>query len=131
MKRVEELLQLIRPGDRLVKYFIRPSGLTLDQVAKETEMSVEDINEIVQSKRKITPEIAERFDRCFGWPAQTLLDWQLLYDIEVHMLGQESFLADLAMHVLGQESFLAEVKARLKMLKKDRAFVKRRLRGRL
>jgi hypothetical protein len=77
------------------------------------------------------PEIAEQLERCFGWPAPVLLRWQLLYDIEVELLGQETFLEDLAVHVLGQELFLAEVKVRLKMLKKDRDFVKKLLPTRL
>jgi plasmid maintenance system antidote protein VapI len=131
LKKAEELLGLIRPGDKLVKYFIIPSGLTLDEMMKKSGMPVKYIVQIIHSERSITPGIASLFDRCFGWPAQALLDWQLLYEIEAKVLGQEIFLADLALHMLGQEKFLADVEDRIKMLKKDRAVVRRRLPARL
>ncbi len=54
LKNAEWLLARIRPGQLLLKYFIKPSRLTVDQVAEKLKMPPQDIIEM----RKITPEIA-------------------------------------------------------------------------
>jgi addiction module HigA family antidote len=133
MERVEKLLQLegIHPGQLMVKYFMRPRDITADRLANDTGVPLEHINEIIAGKRAITPEIAKLCERCFGWPARVLLDWQNLYDVEVELWGQETWLADAIMHVRAQEMFLAHVKDNIKTLKGYGAFVKRRLPARL
>jgi plasmid maintenance system antidote protein VapI len=60
------------------EYFMRPCDITPARLANETRLPLVHINEIIEGKRAITHKIAERFERCFGWPAATLLDWQLL-----------------------------------------------------
>ena len=120
LKNAEWLLARIRPGQLLLKYFIKPSRLTLDQVAEKLKMPPQDIIEM----RKITPEIAERFERCFGWPAQVLLTWQGLYDVEEQWWGQETFATELEEYVQGLKVFLAQLKSRNEMLRKERPFVK-------
>jgi addiction module HigA family antidote len=123
--------EVMHPGQALVKYFIKSSGLTPDQVAKETRMPVQEINEIIEGKRAITDDIASLFERCFGWPAQALVDCQSLYDIEMHVLGHDTFLEKLRIHLVGQEFFLADGEARSKEWKRDGAFFKRRLHAKL
>jgi plasmid maintenance system antidote protein VapI len=120
LKNAEWLLARSRPFQLLLKYFIKPSRLTLGEVAEKLKMSPQDIIEM----RKITPEIAERFERCFGWPAQVLLTWQDLYDIEERLWGVETFATELADYVQGQKVSLAQLKSRDKMLQKERPFVK-------
>jgi len=127
LKNAEWLLARIRPGQLLLKYFIKPSRFTLDQVAKELKMPAQDIIEM----RKITPKIAERFERCFGWPAQVLLTWQLLYDIENELYRQEERLEKFGLHVYNQEIFLVHIKNSIRGLKKDRALLKKLLPARL
>lgn len=133
MERFEKQLQLegIRPGQLMVRCFMKPRYITADRLANDTGVPLEHINEIIEGKRAITPKIAKLFERCFGWPATVLLDWQLLYDLEVKVWGHERWLAEAIMHVRGQEMFLAYVKDNIKRLKKDCAFVKRRLPARL
>src|SRR5260370_36011568 len=70
------------------------------------------------------PKIAKRFERCFGWPAQALLTWQGLYDIEELWWGEETFATELEEYVQGLKVFLAQLKSRNKMLQKERPFVK-------
>jgi plasmid maintenance system antidote protein VapI len=120
LKNAEWLLARIRPGQLLLKYFIKPSRLTLDQAAEKLKMPAQDIIEM----RKITPEIAERFKRCFDCPAQVLLTWQRLYDVEEQWWGEETFATALKEHVQGQKVFLEQLKSRNKMLQKERPFVK-------
>src|SRR5260370_31095704 len=102
LKNAEWLLARIRPGQLLLKYFIKPRRLTVDQVAKKLKMRPQDIIEM----RKITPKIAKRFERCFNWPAQTLLTWQHLYVIEELWCGNEPFATELEEYVQGLEIFV-------------------------
>ena len=94
-------------------------------------MPVHNINEIIEGKLPITPGIASLFERCFGWPAQALVDLQRLYDIEVQLLGHDTFLEKLKLHLVGLEFFRAECEAIDKEFKRDRAFIQRRLRAEL
>jgi antitoxin HigA-1 len=133
MDRAEKWLQLetIRPGQLMVRNFMRPRDITPARLANESGVPLVHITEIIEGKRAITPQIAKRVERCFGWPAAVLLYWQLLYDIEVKLLGQETWLADATLHVRGQKMFLADVKNNMKILKIDCALIKKRLPARL
>ena len=125
------MTEVMRPGQALVDYFIKPSGLTLDEVARKAGMPEQDLNEIIEDKLPITREIASRFERSLGWPAHAFIEFQTLYDIEAQILGHFQFLGDFKMHLMGQEIFLSWLKARFKELKRDRAFVKKLIRATL
>jgi addiction module HigA family antidote len=86
MKDYEEMLQAITPGEVLVRDFVRPSGLTVEQMMKKTGMPIKNIVEIIESKRRITPAIASLFERCFGWSAQELDACQTHYDLRLRSL---------------------------------------------
>ena len=116
---------------KLVKDLMYADDLTPDQMMKETGMPVKSIVEIIERERRITTEIASLFERCFGWPAQVLLTWQLLYDIENELHRQEDRLGEFGWHVCVQEIFLVDIKNRIRMLKMDRASLKKRLPVRL
>ena len=87
-------------------------------------MPVKYIVEITKRQRRITTQIASRFERYFGWPAQVLLTWQLLYDIENELNRQEERLEKFGLHVYNQEIFLVYTKKLIRGLKKDRALLK-------
>ena len=116
---------------QLVKELMYLDDLTPDQMMKETGMPVKAIVEIIERQRRITPGIGSLFERCFGWPAQVLLTWQLLYDIENELYRQEDRLVEFGWHVYNQEIFLVWNKKRIRMLKMDRAFLKKGLPARL
>ncbi len=116
---------------QLVKDLMYLDDLTPDQMMKETGMPVKSIVEIIERQRRITPGIASLFERCFGWPAQVLLTWQLLYDIENELYRQEDRLGEFGWHVYNQEIFLVRIKNRISMLKMNRAFLKKGLPARL
>jgi addiction module HigA family antidote len=88
MKDVKEILEGIHPGEVLLRDFMKPRGLTPDQMMKETGMPVENINELIEDKRKITPAIASVLELCLGPSAQNLVLCQSLYDWK--LLGLES-----------------------------------------
>jgi plasmid maintenance system antidote protein VapI len=94
---------------------MRPQQITREQLASETRISLEHITEILETKRDITRDIAERIERRFGWPAKVLLDWQHRYDEAVVRWGLE-YLADAAPYRLAEQS--ADLKKHLKTVKK-------------
>jgi plasmid maintenance system antidote protein VapI len=112
---------------QLVKDLMYLDDLTPDQMMKETGMPVKYIVEIIERERRITTGIASLFERYFGWPAQVLLTWQLLYDIKNELYRQEDRLREFEWHVYNQEIFLVCRKNSIRMLKKDRAFLKKLL----
>jgi len=116
---------------QLVKDLMYLDDLTPDQMMKETGMPVKDIVEIIERQRRITTQIASRFERYFGWPAQVSLTWQLLYDIENELYRQEYRLGEFGSYVYNQEIFLVRIKNRISMLKMNRAFLKKGLPARL
>ncbi len=116
---------------QLVKDLMYLDDLTPDQMMKETGMPVKYIVEIIERERRITTGIASLFERYFGWPAQVLLTWQLLYDIENELYRQEERLEKFGLHVYNQEIFLVHIKNSIRGLKKDRALLKKLLPARL
>jgi len=73
----------IHPGEILLEDFMKPLGLSPSRVATEIGVSVFRINQIVRSKRAITPEMALRLARYFGTSAEIWLRLQVRYDLEV------------------------------------------------
>jgi antitoxin HigA-1 len=73
----------IHPGEILLEDFMKPLGLSPSRVATEIGVSVFRINQIVRSKRAITPEMALRLARYFGTSADIWLRLQVRYDLEV------------------------------------------------
>ena len=69
------------PGEILEEEFIKPLGLTQSKLAKEIGVSVRAINEIVNKKRGITPEMAIRLSERFGTTAEFWLGLQMDYDL--------------------------------------------------
>ena len=122
---------LLRYPFELVKHLMYLDDLTPDQMMKETGMPVKYIVEIIERQRRITTGIASLFERSFGWPAQVLLTWQLLYDIENELYRQEDRLGEFGWYVYNQEIFLVSIKNRIGVLKMNRAFLKKRLPARL
>ena len=60
----------IHPGEVLEEEFMKPLGLSQSKLARELGVSVRAINEIVNKKRRITPEMAIRLAERFG-PVQS------------------------------------------------------------
>jgi addiction module HigA family antidote len=73
----------IHPGEILLEDFMKPLGLSPSQVATALGVSLFRINQIVRSKRAITPEMALRLARYFGTSADIWLRLQVRYDLEV------------------------------------------------
>jgi antitoxin HigA-1 len=83
-KQKENQMKKLLPGKTLAKEFLKPRGLTPDQLGHGIDVPVRHINEIVRGRRAITFQILFRLERYFCSPVleewcRTLVD---LYDME-------------------------------------------------
>ncbi len=78
-----EKLAPIHPGEILLEEFLKPMGLSQNQVALSMRVPTRRLNEIVHGKRRITADTALRLARYFGVSPQFWLGLQLDYDLDV------------------------------------------------
>ena len=76
-------LQPIHPGEILMEEFLKPMGISQYKLAKDISVPARRINEIVQSKRSITPDTALRLSRYFGLSERFWINLQARYDLEI------------------------------------------------
>jgi addiction module HigA family antidote len=75
-----EMLVPVHPGEILLHDFIEPMGLTRYKFAKLASVPQRRIDEICSGNRAVT---AMRLARLFGMSAQTWMNLQAQYDLEV------------------------------------------------
>ncbi len=75
----------IHPGEVLLEEFLKPMSLSQNQLALAIRVPARRINEIVQGKRRITPDTALRLARFFNVSPQFWLGLQMEYDLDVAM----------------------------------------------
>ncbi len=80
---IEEKLEPVHPGKVLLEEFLRPMGLSQNQLALSIGVSPRRINEIVLGKRRITANTALRLARYFGVSPQFWLGLQMDYDLDL------------------------------------------------
>ena len=73
----------IHPGEILLEEFLKPINLSQNQLALAIRVPARRINEIVQGKRRITPDTALRLAHYFDMSAQFWLGLQMDYDLDV------------------------------------------------
>ena len=84
-------LSPVHPGEILKHEFMEPFCLSSNGLAKSIGVTPARINEIVRERRGITAETALRLARYFGTDAQSWMNLQHHYELEVaeQVLGQE------------------------------------------
>lgn len=75
--------RLNRPGEVLLEEFLKPMGLSQNQLALSMGVSPRRINEIVLGKRRVTANTALRLARYFGMSPQFWLGSQMDHDLDV------------------------------------------------
>lgn len=71
----------VHPG-RIVKHdCLEPLGLTVTDAAKALRVTRQALNNIVNGKAGISPEMALRLEKAFGSTADTWLRMQAAYDL--------------------------------------------------
>jgi addiction module HigA family antidote len=73
----------VHPGEVLFKDLVEPMGLTRYRVAKAMRVPQRRIDEICAGQRAITADTALRLERLFGVEAQTWMNLQAQYDLEI------------------------------------------------
>ena len=79
----EDKLFPVHPGEVLLEEFLKPMGLSQNQVALAMRVPPRRINEIVLGKRRITADTALRLARYFNMSPQFWLGLQMDYDLDV------------------------------------------------
>ncbi len=78
----DKVLAPIHPGEILQEEFLRPMGLSQNQVALAIGVPARRINEIVLGKRGITSDTALRLGRYFGMSIRFWMNLQARYDLD-------------------------------------------------
>jgi len=80
----------VHPGAILLHDFIEPMELTRYKVAKLISVPQRRIDEICAGRRAVTADTAMRLARLFSMDAQTWMNLQAQYDLEVAELKSSS-----------------------------------------
>ena len=67
------------PGEILLEEFMKPLGLSGNQLARQLEVPANRINDIVRDRREISADTALRLARYFGTTARFWLNAQAAY----------------------------------------------------
>jgi addiction module HigA family antidote len=69
------------PGEILKEEFLSPLGITQTELAKALKTSFRTINEILNEKRSVSPDMALRLSRYFGTSPDVWIGLQADYDL--------------------------------------------------
>ena len=91
MNTKKALLDIIVPGEILLEEFMKPLGLSINQLARDIDVPPGRISDIVNGKRAITADTALRLGKYFGVAPETWLNLQTDYELRVarRMTGAE------------------------------------------
>ena len=88
----------IHPGEILREEFMAPLGLSSNALAKAIGVTTARINEIVRERRGITADTALRLARYFGTDAQSWMNLQQRYDLQLAKDALGSMLNRISRH---------------------------------
>ena len=73
----------VHPGEILREDLMKPSGLSINGLARELRVPVTRMSEIVNGRRSVTADTALRLARYFGTTPQFWMNLQAAYDLDV------------------------------------------------
>jgi len=76
-------LRPISPGEILLEEFLKPLEITQSQLARDLNVHVGRVNDIVQGKRAITPDTALRLGVYFNMTPEFWMNLQSHYDLKL------------------------------------------------
>ena len=76
-------MEPITPGEILLKEFIEPLNLSQNKLARDLDVPVGRINDIIRKKRAITPDTALRFAVYFRTTPEFWMNLQSRYDLKI------------------------------------------------
>ena len=78
-----EKMKPIHPGEILLEEFLKPMGLSQNQLANDIGVPPRRINEIIHGKRRVTADTALRLAYYFKMSPQFWLGLQMDYDLDI------------------------------------------------
>ena len=78
-----EKIPPVHPGEILLEDYLKPLGISQNQLAQSMRVPPNRINEIVKGKRAVTAETALRLARAIGTSPDFWLNLQMFYDLRV------------------------------------------------
>ncbi|MEO8593861.1 MAG: HigA family addiction module antitoxin [Candidatus Solibacter sp.] len=76
-------LDPIHPGEILMEEFMKPLGLSMNQLARDLDVPPNRVSAIVNGMRAITADTALRLGTYFGVSPETWLSLQVDYDLRL------------------------------------------------
>lgn len=76
-------LSPIPPGEILLEEFMRPLGISQNKLARDLDVPVARINDIIKAKRGISADTALRLATYFETTAEFWLNLQTRYDLKI------------------------------------------------
>lgn len=80
------------PGEMLLEEFLKPMGLSQQELAKGIRVPYQRVNELINRRRGVTPGTALRLARFFGNSAAFWLNLQLRWDLYQAQAAEEDVL---------------------------------------
>lgn len=78
-----KLLALIHPGEVLLEEFMKPMGISINKLARDTAVPPGRISAIVNGKRSITADTALRLGKYLGGSSELWLGLQAEHDLRM------------------------------------------------
>ena len=79
----ETIVEPLHPGRLLREEFLGPMGITPYRLAKDIDVPVQRVHELVHERRGVTADTALRLSRYFGMSEGYWLNAQKHYELEV------------------------------------------------
>lgn len=73
----------IHPSEILKEDFMNPFNISLNKLASDIQVSFKTLEDFLNEKQPLTANLALRFARYFGTDAQSWLNLQTHYDLEI------------------------------------------------
>jgi antitoxin HigA-1 len=80
---MNKTLPPIPPGEILLEEFMRPLGISQNKLARDLDVPVARINDIIHAKRGISADTALRLATYFQTSAEFWLNLQTRYDLKI------------------------------------------------
>jgi addiction module HigA family antidote len=87
------------PGEILKQDFLAPLGLTQVQLAKALKTSFRTVNEILNEKRSVSPDMALRLARYFGTSPDVWIGLQADYDLYWARMKSKKTIDEIKPHI--------------------------------
>ncbi len=77
------LLEPIIPGEILVEEFMKPLNISNFQLSHDLDVPIEQIDDVIEGKNRITADLALRLHKYFGNSAEFWMNLQNRYDLKI------------------------------------------------